>query len=129
MKRILCIEPNTVLADVYRRYFCNQGYEVSCVTTAQAGIDAADDAQPDIVILEMQLVQHNGIAFLHEFRSYVEWQQIPVILNTLVPPSRVAAVEPPLRRDFGVVSLLYKPQTSLAKLHEAVRRELAAVAA
>lgn len=127
MKRILFIEPNTVLADVYGRFFRDLNYDVSHATTAQSAIHAADTNRPDLVVLELQLVEHNGVAFLHEFRSYAEWQGVPVIINTVVAPNRLAVVEQPLRRDMGVVACFYKPQTSLQQLRQGVEQQLGAV--
>ena len=71
---------------------------------------------PDIVIVELQLVDHSGIEFLYEFRSYVDWQQIPVIILTNVPESEFAGSQSLLRDDLNVQAYLYKPLTSLQKL-------------
>lgn len=126
MKNVLLIEPNASLADVYQKFLKSLDYEVVVVASAQSAINAADKVLPDVVLLELQLVEHNGVAFLHEFRSYAEWQNVPVIVNTLVPPNRIAIVEKALKRDFGVVAVLYKPQTSLQDLQRAIKTHLVA---
>lgn len=124
MKTILLIEPNASLASVYERFLRSLDYEVLVAASAQAAIDAVDSKLPDMVILELQLVEHNGVAFLHEFRSYAEWQDVPVIVHTLVPPNRMAVVQKALMQDFGVVAVLYKPQTSLQDLQKTIRTHL-----
>lgn len=126
MKRILLIEPNTSLARLYQNMLTREGYDVLHTTGAQAGIDAADKAMPDIVILELQLPRHSGIEFLHEFRSYAEWWDVPVILNTVIPPSRLAPAQAALQADLGVQAILYKPQATLAALSQAIKEYLAA---
>jgi CheY-like chemotaxis protein len=126
MKRILLIEPNTSLARLYQGMFTEEGYQVVHVASAQSGIDASDKAAPDIVILELQLPRHSGIEFLHEFRSYAEWWEVPVIINTVIPPSKIAPAEGALKTDLGVRAILYKPQATMLTLRQAVKEQLTA---
>jgi len=121
MSHILLIEPNTLLATVYTRALQHAGHSVARVTGAQAGIDAADRRRPDIVITELHLPQHSGIEFLHEFRSYAEWQQVPIVLNTALTGTQVAPVMQALHRDLGIREILYKPRTSLQDLVRVAR--------
>jgi two-component system, OmpR family, phosphate regulon response regulator PhoB len=121
MAYVLIIEPNTVLAKTYTKALRHAGHEVQHATGAQAAIIAADERLPDVVLLELQLPMHNGIEFLQEFRSYADWQSIPVVINTVIPPSRLAPAEPALRQELGVRSIVYKPQTSLEDIVRLVR--------
>ncbi|HKU18246.1 MAG TPA: response regulator [Candidatus Saccharimonadales bacterium] len=124
---VLLLEPNTILAKMYSRALSDAGHSVAHATGAQAAIDAADKQQPDVVVLELQLPTHSGIEFLHEFRSYPEWQQVPVIVHTLIVPPKIAVVSELLARDLGVAITLYKPQTSLRELIRAVEQASSAL--
>jgi CheY-like chemotaxis protein len=121
MSRVLLLEPNTLLATMYASALQSAGHDVMVAHTAQQAVHAADERAPQVVIIEMQLPRHNGIEFLHEFRSYSEWQDIPVIIQTLLPPVRMQAAAQVLQDDFGVRAVLYKPATSLADLCQAVQ--------
>lgn len=127
MKRILLIEPNTTLAKIYTRLFTEDSYQVSHATNAQSAIDAADAASPDIVMLELQLPKHSGIEFLHEFRSYPEWNKVPVVINSLAAPNLLADFRQALARDLDVVAILYKPKASLDVLRQTIQMHLAAL--
>lgn len=116
MAKILLIEPDRPLAEIYFRALKQAGYEVTVCSSAQAGILAADKVQPDLVILEPQLVRHSGIEFLYEFRSYPDWINVPVIIHTHIQPSEFAGSRSLLMDELGVREYLYKPQTSIAKL-------------
>ena len=120
---ILLIEPDSVLARIYQTFFEQKGYQVTHVRTAQSAITAADMKRPDVVLLEMQLPHHSGAAFLYEFRSYVDWQTIPVIVHSSLSPTRLEQYEESLK-NLGVAQQLYKPQTSLQQLVHAVMRQL-----
>jgi DNA-binding response OmpR family regulator len=118
---ILLLEPNTLLAKSYTQAFQLAGHTVGHATGAQAAVDVADKQTPDVVVVELQLPQHTGLEFLHEFRSYPEWQDVPVVVHSMLPPSQSAAVADVLRRDLGVRIMLYKPRTTLQQLLRAVR--------
>lgn len=116
MAQILLIEPDRILAETYYRALTGAGHNVAVCSSAQAAIMAADDTRPDIVILEFQLVSHSGMEFLYEFRSYADWQTIPVVIQTNVPPSEFAGARDLLMNELGVSAYLYKPQATLRKL-------------
>jgi DNA-binding response OmpR family regulator len=113
---VLLIEPDRVLARTYFDALTHAGHEVHICATAQGGIYCADDFKPDVVILELQLVAHSGIEFLYEFRSYPDWQNIPVIITTNVPAGEFSGSWRLLRNQLGVSQYLYKPHTTLKKL-------------
>jgi len=115
MTRILLIEPNRILSQIYKDALRQEGYEVSAVYDAQNAITTSDKLQPDLIVLEIQLIKHNGLEFLYELRSYPEWQGIPVVVNSIVPPSEFAQNEV-LYKEIGINNYLYKPQTSLTEL-------------
>jgi len=120
MARIVLIEPDRILAETYVRALRTMGHSVTPCASAQAAIMAADARRPDIVIVELQLVEHSGIEFLYEFRSYRDWQTIPVIVQTHVPPGEFAHSGELLKNELGVRTYLYKPATTLKKLLTAV---------
>ncbi|MEK7600270.1 MAG: response regulator [Patescibacteria group bacterium] len=124
MAQILLIEPDRILTETYGRTLTAKGHRVMACFTAQAAIQAADKQRPDLVVLELQLVEHSGIEFLYEFRSYPEWQGIPVIIQTTVPPSEFSDNWELLRGELGVETYLYKPQTTLQNLIDAIQEQL-----
>ena len=117
--QILFIEPNTALAKVYRAALELAGYTVRLASSAQAAISLADKYSPDLVILEIQLAGHNGLEFLYEFRSYTEWQNVPVLLHTLVPPAEFAE-NTVFWHELAVSGYMYKPRTNLQQLLRSV---------
>lgn len=74
--------------------------------------------------MELQLVGHSGIEFLYEFRSYPDWQNVPLIIHTHVPPSEFAGARDLLMKELGAHTYLYKPHTSLKKLLGTIREAL-----
>lgn len=124
MARILVLEPDKLLAETYRRALSSAGHEASYVTSGQAAVDSADDAMPDLIILELQLPAHNGLEFLYEFRSYTDWQWVPVIVNTNIPLNNIDSAGGGLYAKLGIKAWHYKPETSLRLLIRSVNEEL-----
>lgn len=124
MVHVLLIEPNQALAAAYATAMMHEGWTVARALTSQEALDAADAQLPDIIILELHIGEHNGIEFLHEFRSYDDWQDVPIILNSTVEPEVIEPLKVTLKRDFGIEVCLYKPQTSIARLLAAIKRQI-----
>lgn len=124
MATVLCIEPDKVLAESYYLALTSAGHDVVVTPSAQTAIVVADEINPDIVILELQLIEHSGIEFLYELRSYLDWQGVPVIIQTQVPPSEFNNNYQILNEHLGINTYLYKPSTTLRDLIHAVHKEL-----
>ncbi len=124
MACILLLEPDRLLAQTYRQALMVAGHSVVPCASAQAAILAADQQMPDLVLLELQLIEHSGIEFLYEFRSYLDWQHIPVLLHSQVPAAEFSGNWQMLRDELGVTAYLYKPATSLRQLLSAVTEQL-----
>ena len=121
MAHILIIEPDRILARAYMGALEATGHTVQISTTAQGGIQEADEQRPDVVLLELQLVAHSGIEFLYEFRSYADWQDIPVVIVSNVPPAEFNQSTGVLNDYLGISTYCYKPQTDLRHLAQIVK--------
>jgi len=124
MKTVLCIEPDKALAKTYVQALTYAGFKTHVAATAEEAIMLADEQHPDLVVMEMQLTGHNGMAFLHEFRSYDDWRDVPVVINTHLSAVDMQQIAQILKDDLGVASILYKPRTSLSRLIGVVREQV-----
>lgn len=117
--KILLIEPDRHLAETLTLALQQDEYEIRVATDAQSGLDALDTFGPELVILELQLGKHNGIEFLYEQHSHVDWKNVPVIIHTF----NQNAKDPQFQKawkELGVKHILYKPHTSLAQLKKVI---------
>lgn len=121
MARILLMEPDRLLARAYTSGLAAAGHEVHWQTDAQLALDVIDQKDIELIILELQLAPHNGVELLYELRSYPDWDNIAVLLHTMVTPDH-----PGLGKAFwselGIKGYLYKPQTSVAGLVKSVQK-------
>lgn len=120
MNNVLIIEPNRILAKTYAESLEHVGFKSHMASGAQEAIDCADLNTPDLVLLELQLADHSGLEFLYEFRSYAEWRDIPVIINTNIPGQRITQNRQHLDK-LGIRKVLYKPRASLNDIIREIR--------
>jgi len=121
MSNILLLEPDAILAKTYQTALETLGHKVQWHKSAQTALHSADTNQPDLVLLELQMAEHNGLEFLYEFRSYPEWQDIPVVVLSIVPLSEISNDFTLLKR-LGVFDYLYKPSSKLEHIVAAIER-------
>lgn len=113
--KILLLEPDTLLGGIYKTALESVGCNVFLYKNAEQAIRSIDRQAPDLIILELQLVRHNGIEFLYELRSYSDWRDLPVIVLSQVPPHE-SGLDPGLQERLGILKYCYKPKTSLTQL-------------
>lgn len=123
MAHILLIEPDRLLSDVYVASLKHDGHEVTVATAAGEAIALLDAQDIHAVILELQLPLHNGLEFLYELRSYPDWQSLPVIIHSFVPPERIE--QSLTYKHLHVAEYLPKDQTRIVDLQRAIRQVVA----
>lgn len=117
---ILLIEPDKLLASQYTGFLSGKGHSVRHADNAQDAVLAADKQSPDLVIIEPLLASHSGIEFLYEFRSYGEWQAVPIIVLSRATADELG-LNDKARQDMKL-TVLYKPETTLDKLDSTILR-------
>lgn len=120
---VLIVEPDHLLGSVYKSAIQKAGYCAALAKDAQQAVKLADKTAPDVVVLELQLPGHSGVEFLYEFRSYPEWQSIPVVLHSFVSEQEITALP-----HLNIADHLYKPAANLRRLVEAVEAAVSAKA-
>ncbi len=79
MKKILLIEDEKVLLEMYKEKFSQEGYEMVLSIDAEKGLELAKEEKPDLIILDILLPEKNGIFFLEERKKDPEIALIPVV--------------------------------------------------
>lgn len=128
MAKVLLIEPDMMLAKNLCAYLEGRGHEVRWRPDAQSAVSAADEVQPDIVVLELQLAQHSGMEFIYEFRSYPDWINTPIIILSSLLDDEVRGTEA-FWQQLEIAGYYHKTETNLANLSQAIDRSVRQVRA
>lgn len=120
MKHVLLLEADRIAARCLVDEFAQVDIRCSVATNAHEAIAAADGQVIDAVVSELSLPGHSGSEFLYEFRTYADWEDVPVFVFSSIQPS----VEVRESRDWqllGITGMLYKPDSSLQDVVSVVK--------
>lgn len=68
-KRILCIEDERFISDLYARALTNAGYDVEIINDGELGLHQASSNNYDIILLDIMLPTINGVDMLYKLKS------------------------------------------------------------
>lgn len=77
--KVLIIEDEKILGEMYRDKFIEAGFEVVLAETAEEGIEAIREEKPSLILLDILLPRTNGIGFLEWFKKEKNFSSIPVV--------------------------------------------------
>lgn len=118
---VMLIDSDNVLSDTLGRLLEKCGYTVIVASEAQQAVNLADANMPSLVITELLLREHNGLEFIYEFRSYPEWQDVPIIVMSRISEAESGITEY-IRQTLSIVSYIYKPDFSRHKFLREVKK-------
>ena len=82
MTRILLVEDNEMNRDMLSRRLARKGFEVLTATDGEQAVALALDAQPDVVLLDMNLPLKDGWTAAREIRADARGKQLRIIALT-----------------------------------------------
>jgi len=106
-RRILVVEDDDVLANLYRTALNFAGYDVAVAGDGVTALDDIDTDHPDLVVLDMHLPPIGGERILSEVASTPDTRDIPFIVvtdaNAIAPTAGASAI---LRKPCDPVDLV-----------------------
>lgn len=80
MKRILIIEDDRLIGDVYRGKLRTEGFAVDLARDGTSGLEMFHNHRPDLVLLDLMLPGMSGIEVLKNIRSDAARGEVPVLV-------------------------------------------------
>jgi signal transduction histidine kinase len=117
-KRILIVDDDETSRYVLRQTIGSKhGYEVLEANDGVRGLQRVEDAQPDLLILDLQMPELDGFAVLSRLQSEPRFATLPVIVSTSMPlTDEVLTQLPPGTRVLSKSAL--SRERMLTMLHE-----------
>ena len=110
--RVLFVEDDPAVAQMYRLKLELDGYAVEIATDGELAVAKAMAEPPDIVFLDIRLPKLDGLGVLEALRAQRQTRQIPVVI--LSNYSEGELIERGLK--LGALEYLIKSQTTPAKV-------------
>jgi CheY-like chemotaxis protein len=82
MTKILIVEDNEMNRDMLQRRLERKGYEIVCALDGPSGIRMAEQAMPDVILMDVALGEMDGWEATTQIRANPRTKDIPVIALT-----------------------------------------------
>jgi len=80
MKKVLIIEDDQIVGNVYRNKLTVDGYEVQTKPDGESGLEIINSFQPDLVMLDLILPNMSGIEVIRAIRTSPTLGRVPVVV-------------------------------------------------
>ena len=118
MKKILIVEDEKILRDMYNEKFSRENFEIVLATDADEGLEVAKKEKPDLILLDILLPDKNGIYFLEKMKADPQIANLRVVgfSNYDDPETRAEAKK--LGIEDYLIKTNYTPKELVKKLRE-----------
>lgn len=117
-KKILIIEDETHLQDVFKEIFDGEGYEYVSAYDGETGIKMAEDELPDFIMLDLILPKKDGFEVLQKLKNNPKTSKIPIaVLSNLESSYDIEKV-----LSFGVSNYFVKSRYTPQEISEKIKK-------
>ncbi len=118
MEKILIIEDEKILADMYQEKFTREGFKVFMAIEGEEGLALVKKEKPDLIILDILLPRENGISFLKKLRETPEGSSILVIAFSNYDDPEIKKQAQELGTKDYLIKTDYTPEEVVSKIKE-----------
>ena len=120
MTKIAIIEDDPVISQMYRMKFEGDGFDVQLANNGKRGVALAEQFQPDIILLDIQMPEMDGATALGHIREHAWGKDIPVIILTNLGEEEA----PKELRSLGIHSYIVKAELTPRQVVGKVKQAL-----
>ena len=80
MKKILIVEDDQVLANIYRNKFAVEGFKVEVAFDGEVGLEMVQAFRPDLILLDLMLPKVPGLEIIKHVRGLPELEKTPILV-------------------------------------------------
>lgn len=117
MKKILIIEDDFYISELYQKALQKEGFVTSAAYDGETGKNAVRDFAPDLVILDIMLPKMNGMELLQVFKEDEKTKQIPVLVMSNLGQDQVMKEA----MELGAVDYIIKAQNTPSQIVEKIK--------
>ncbi len=119
--KVLAVEDEEAISHLLNYNLTAEGFAVSIIDDGYEALMAAEDFQPDIILLDWMLPNVSGIEICRQLRAHTETRDIPIIMLT----ARAEEEDRLCGFDKGADDYVTKPfsmKELVARIHAVLRR-------
>jgi DNA-binding response OmpR family regulator len=119
-KRLLLVEDDNALANVYTTRLQTEGFDVRRVANGEEALAAALNYKPDLIILDVMMPKVSGFDVLDILRNTPETTNIKIVMLTALSQDS----DKERAQSLGVDDYLVKSQVVIADVIERIKHHL-----
>ncbi len=119
-KRILLVEDDDAIANVYQTRLLGEGFDVRRVTNGEDALAAALSYKPDLVLLDIMMPKVSGFDVLDILRNTPDTANLKIIMLTALSQDS----DKERAQSLGVDDYLVKSQVVIADVIERIKHHL-----
>lgn len=108
-KKILVIDDEESVREIYRREFLNNGFSVALAADGEEGLLKAGEETPDLILLDIMLPKMSGIDVLKSLKRNPLTKKIPTLLLTNLGEETIIKEGFELGADGYLLKVSYTP--------------------
>lgn len=120
--KILMVEDDLVVAEMYSRPLTQRGYAVTLAHDGSEAFHTIHTQQFDLIILDVMLPSMDGLAMLRRIRAQPKYHTLPILIMTALSDAEIG----PQSKAAGATEVLIKTELNPEKLADRVDSYLAA---
>ncbi len=121
MKKILIIEDETTISNLYKKELEAAKFEVIVANTANEGLNLVETLKPNLILLDIMMPSVDGYTVIKKLKEKEETAKTPIIILTNLGSSEIFVQE---AKRLGVQSYLLKDKISLKEMVAEVKKNL-----
>jgi len=118
MKKILIIEDEKILSDMYIEKLSREGFKIFSAMTSSEGLSLALKKKPDLILLDILLPKENGISFLEKLRKNPKTADIKVLVFSNYDDPETKKEAEKLGAENYLIKTNYTPKEMVEKVKE-----------
>jgi len=119
-RRILIIEDDEFISDVYQKKLALEGYSVDLARDGEEALRKIREQKPDLVLLDIMIPLKDGFQVLSDMRNDSSLSDIRVmVMSNLSQGKDIARA-----KELGAVDYIVKSNVGLPEIVARVRRQL-----
>lgn len=121
MTKIAIIEDDSAIHQMYRMKFESEGFDVQLAADGRTGVELVKKFRPDLVLLDMQMPEVDGLSALRIIRKEDWGKTVPVIILTNLGEEE----SPKELRSLGISGYIVKADLTPRQVVARVKETLA----
>lgn len=124
MSKIVVVEDNLPIAQMYQFKLETSGYQVQCAYNGKEGLEIIEQFSPELVLLDIKMPVMNGDEMLEKLRAQPWGGKMRVVILTNISRDEAPAKLRLLGVDRYIVKAHHTPQQVLQVIEEILGKKL-----